>query len=125
MPATGPDGCTEVHQLPDGTYCGPPREQACACPLSYPKTYSDEFYVARSRHTGSYAREGHETGMGKTIESTPSIAQAMHCHSPAGIMAWMGGHYKGYDAIRVTEQRTYVVDEKPTAWPDPKEVWDE
>jgi hypothetical protein len=64
------------------------------------------FYVARNKSTGTFAKEGRETGMGCVIEQTPDVSRAKFCTSAVGIMVWMGGHYRGYEAVRLTVSYT-------------------
>ena len=77
--------------------------------------------VARNKQDGSYACEGYETGMGKTIERTTNIAKAKMVRSPAGIMAWMGGHYTSYDPVEVIVRYEKG---RVLSYPPENQVWD-
>ena len=57
------------------------------------------FYVAKC--SVGYAVEGRDCGMGNTIEHTKNVWRAKRFDSPAGIMSWMGGHYRSYQAIKI------------------------
>lgn len=68
----------------------------------------------------AYAREGYETGMGRTIEDGP-LSIAKRVHSPAALMAWLGGHYRGYEAVEL--EVSYKVG-KVCKWPSEDSVFD-
>lgn len=83
-------------------------------------TVSKTVYVARDKSSGRFACEGRETGMGRVIESTADVSAAKFCYGPGGIMSWMGGHYRRYDAVPVTI--TYESGEV-VPYPPEGEVW--
>jgi hypothetical protein len=82
---------------------------------------STKFYVARQG--AHYAIDGYSAGMGNTIGKTKDVLAARRFDSPAGIMSWMGGHYKGYEPVLVelTQTFTTTAGEK---YPPEDEVFD-
>lgn len=79
-----------------------------------------DVYVARSKDNGKFACEGRETGMGKLIEETSDVTRAMFSTSPGGIMQWMGGHYRRFDAVALTISYELGT---TAAYPSEKEMW--
>lgn len=76
-------------------------------------------YVAK--YKGKFACAGMIFGAG-TIEMTPDVMRAYSAESPAGLMLWMGGHYRGYTAHPVTVE---TVVGKVVPWPNPEKVFDD
>jgi hypothetical protein len=78
-------------------------------------------YAARNAD-GSFAAEGHETGMGRAIVRTLDINAAKLSTSIVGLMTWMGGHYRGTEAVLVTITTNIEIGE-PVAYPAESDVW--
>jgi len=55
-------------------------------------------YVARSKRGGGYACEG-DTSC--SIDHCKRVSDAKLFYGPSAISQWMGGHYKGYEAVPV------------------------
>lgn len=62
------------------------------------------YFVAREKDEEIYACEGRETGMGRAIEGTTLIDHAYKAGSPGGLARWMGGHYRRYIPVKVTDK---------------------
>lgn len=70
-------------------------------------SYSNLFWVAEWQ--GTYAAEGYETGMGKTIGSTKDIWSARRFGSPEDIARSLGGHHQFYTPIQVKIESTMEI----------------
>lgn len=84
------------------------------------KKIKREYFVARTKDGKSYACDGHETGMGRTIEHVKSHLNAKKLNHPGSIMTWMGGHYRSYDAVRIVE---YSEIKEVVPYPSESSIW--
>lgn len=82
------------------------------------KEVTDVFWVARTSN-GKYAVQG----QGQVIDHTKDIWKAKRFYSMMAIPGWMGGHYRGYTAVRCHIRKT-LTELEEEKWPSKGEVED-